>query len=376
MSKTNRSYYIDNLRIFLTSLVVLHHLAITYGAPGLWYYKEEAIEPLSSILLSLFVATNQAFFMGMFFFISAYFVSASFRRKGPVRFLKDRLVRLGIPIAFYALILSPIIIYLTLIYNQGMDISFVQLITTGNWFGFGPLWFVLALLLFNLFFLAYKRVFTSKVAASEASISPPGNPKILVFAIFLGIGSFIVRIWFPVGWTLDPLGFQLGHFVQYIFLFIFGLVAYQNKWLQAITYKQSLRWAYLVLFFMFVLFPSVFYFGGAIEGKTAEFLGGFTWQSFAFSLWEQIIGISIIMALFGIFKEKANAQTPRLSNMSKSAYTVYIFHALILVILGLMLKNTGIHPTLKFLLLAPIVLIVCFGLSNQIRKLPLANKVL
>ena len=71
MSKSGRSYYIDNLRIFLTSLVVLHHLAITYGAPGLWYYKEEALDPVSSILLSLFVATNQAFFMGMFFMISA-----------------------------------------------------------------------------------------------------------------------------------------------------------------------------------------------------------------------------------------------------------------------------------------------------------------
>ncbi|MEO1258629.1 MAG: hypothetical protein AAFZ15_07520 [Bacteroidota bacterium] len=39
-------FYIDNLRIFLTALVVLHHLAITYGAPGDWFYRgSQAIFP-------------------------------------------------------------------------------------------------------------------------------------------------------------------------------------------------------------------------------------------------------------------------------------------------------------------------------------------
>ena len=48
-----RIYYIDNLRIFLIALVVLHHLAITYGGPGGWYYVENESDSISSIPLTM-----------------------------------------------------------------------------------------------------------------------------------------------------------------------------------------------------------------------------------------------------------------------------------------------------------------------------------
>ena len=66
--KNRRKYYIDNLRIFLTCMVVIHHLAVTYSGAGNWYYNETGTGLISSILLTLFSATNQAFFMGMFFY--------------------------------------------------------------------------------------------------------------------------------------------------------------------------------------------------------------------------------------------------------------------------------------------------------------------
>ena len=63
-----RAYYIDRLRVVLTALVVLHHTAITYGAPGGWYYRElPTTLSLTGVLLILFVSINQAYFMGFFF---------------------------------------------------------------------------------------------------------------------------------------------------------------------------------------------------------------------------------------------------------------------------------------------------------------------
>ena len=94
MSTNNlsRLFYIDNLRIFLIALVVLHHFNITYGGPGDWYYSESEAGMPEMVVQSVFNATNQAFFMGMFFFISAFFAAASLRRKSSSGFLEGRLI--------------------------------------------------------------------------------------------------------------------------------------------------------------------------------------------------------------------------------------------------------------------------------------------
>ena len=55
----SRLQYIDNIRILLTTLVILHHAAITYGAPGSWYYVESHPGMVTFALFALFIATNQ-----------------------------------------------------------------------------------------------------------------------------------------------------------------------------------------------------------------------------------------------------------------------------------------------------------------------------
>ena len=124
--KTNsnsRLFYIDNLRIFLISLVVLHHLAITYGAPGGWYYNESQAEFPLIIPMSMFVASNQAFFMGMFFFISALFVVPSLLRKGTNKYVTDRLIRLAIPLVVFYFLLSPLAVYIMVRFIQHENVE-------------------------------------------------------------------------------------------------------------------------------------------------------------------------------------------------------------------------------------------------------------
>ena len=63
-----RDFYIDCLRSVMIALVILHHTAITYGASGGWFYHElPSSGTPSSVILTLFCATNQAYFMGILF---------------------------------------------------------------------------------------------------------------------------------------------------------------------------------------------------------------------------------------------------------------------------------------------------------------------
>ena len=96
---SGRLFFIDNIRVFLTILVILHHLMIIYSGTGDFTYTEGNQDFISTALGGWFCATNQSYFMGLFLLISAYFVPGSYDRKGPALFLKDRLIRLGIPLA-------------------------------------------------------------------------------------------------------------------------------------------------------------------------------------------------------------------------------------------------------------------------------------
>lgn len=65
---SQRDFYIDRLRTVLTALVILLHCAITYGASGGWFCYERHFDGSpSSILLTIFTGSLQAWFMGFFF---------------------------------------------------------------------------------------------------------------------------------------------------------------------------------------------------------------------------------------------------------------------------------------------------------------------
>ncbi len=82
-SASRRLLYVDNLRWVLISLVVVGHLAITYGFEGDWYYKEpgETSEIFMIVLLPL-AAIGYASLLGLFSLIAGYFTAPAYDRKG------------------------------------------------------------------------------------------------------------------------------------------------------------------------------------------------------------------------------------------------------------------------------------------------------
>ena len=371
-----RLWYIDNLRVFLISLVVLHHLSITYGAPGSWYYNESQPEGLLILPLAMFVATNQAFFMGLFFLISAYFTEVSFTRKTTGTFLGDRFRRLAIPLVVFYFLISPFTVYCRDVQLRGLDISFWKFLGEGRGLGFGPLWFVETLLIFSLIYVVYQKLRARDEAGTDKTCPLPGDKPVLLLAVLLGIISFLIRIKLPVGWSLPHLGLQFPHFPQYITLFALGIAASRNNWLEQITYKRGLRWFIFAQVMVFIMFPLIFMTGGAASGEITAFMGGIHWQSLAYAVWEQVTGFSLVIGLLGIFRGKYNSQGNWGKRLSASAYGVFIFHAPVVVMITVTLRNVELNGILKLLLLAPVTVAAAFLVAYLVRKIPYADRVL
>lgn len=363
-----RLYYIDNLRIFLISLVVLLHLNITYGAPGDWYYNESSAKMPALFFQAIFNATNQAFFMGMFFMISAYFTAGSILRKSRGKFIKDRLIRLGIPLVLFYFLLQALTVWINYYFIRHDDASLWDFIWKYRVWGFGPMWFVEALLIITLLFLLFRK------ALSKIQISFPGTTGIISLAVIVGLIQFLIRLRFHVGWSIPYTNLQLPFFIQYIVLFIAGIVAYNNKWLDSIDFKTGKRWFLFAQVMILIALPTIMYFGGKANGID-PFLGGMTWQSFAWAIWEQVTGFALIIGLLGLAKKYANRQGKTAKTLSDSAYGVYVFHPPIIVGISALLVGFKVPQLLKFVIVAPIALLVAFLFAWLIKQLPLLKRI-
>jgi hypothetical protein len=120
-----RLFFVDNLRIVLIIMVLLWHLAITYGASGFWPYQEvRRPDDLTSLVFTLFSAVNGPYALGFFFLIAGYFTPRSYDRKRPGPFFRDRLLRLGIPMLIYIFVFDPLIQYAVNINVWGFNRAF------------------------------------------------------------------------------------------------------------------------------------------------------------------------------------------------------------------------------------------------------------
>ncbi|OKS86416.1 acyltransferase family protein [Mucilaginibacter polytrichastri] len=366
-------FYIDNLKIFLTVLVILHHTVITYGGSGGWYYTQKTTHMGALVPMTMFVSLNQSFFMGFFFLLAAYFTQLSYDRKGAGRFLADRLLRLGIPLLFYSFIFSPFINYLIYYFAKGRHITYLQYLSGfDSWIDFGVLWFVAALLVFTLIYAMVRSLIKSN---PQKPLPVPGAGYILLFAISLGIISFLVRIIFPVGWVLKPLGFQLGHFPQYIVLFIVGLVAFKNNWFNQLPYRTGKQLG-LTALLLLLFFPVFFLVRVKLNMPVSWYSGGFHWQSLLYAVWEQCIGISILTALLATGKKSWNKSSSLLSKLSRATFAVYILHPLAIIALSLAIRNWAIDPAQKLLIVGPLAVLSSFLLGTLVLLVPVIKKIL
>lgn len=374
-----RHFFIDNIRLTMIILVVLVHTSITYSGIGGWYYIEnKSVDTVSKIIFAMFNTFTQAYFMGFLFFIAGYFIPGAYDKKGPVKFIKDRLLRLGLPVVIYILIINPFIKYFIMgvFINQPVQAFTTYYINYVKSFGFlggtGPLWFALALLIFSITY-TFLRMFGGESIKTKDDKSVPNHISIILLILLISFLTFVVRIFQPFG--VQIFNMQLCFFSQYIVFFIIGIQAYRRNWLANLPYNFGVFWLKIGLGIGVIFWLLIMLLGGPLKGEEHVILGGLYWQSAAYALWEEIFGVGICLGLIVIFRDKFNFQGKLTNFLSQNAFGVYVFHAPILISISLLLKNLYLQPLIKFILVASLTLLVSFIFSNSVRKLYILRKI-
>jgi len=128
------------------------------------------------------------------------------------------------------------------------------------------------------------------------------------------------------------------------------------------------------LVLIFIGLPCVYALKVITHAEIDSFLGGLTIQAFANALWEQVLGVSMIMALLGIGKAWST-QGNVLTGMSRGAYAVYILHPLVLVIVSVFLGAVALPSLVKLVLAGSVATAVSFGLAAVLVRTPLVRNV-
>ncbi len=368
---SQRTFFIDRLRVVLTALVIVHHTAITYGGAGGWFYREVTDGgTAASLLLTLLCAVDQAFFMGMFFLLAGYFTPTSLARKGTRHFLQDRLLRLGLPLLAFGVVLGPLTVALAgAASGHGVLDAWSASMASGL-FVIGPLWFAWALLIFALGWAGWRAMRGDDAGPARPL---PGHRAWLAAALAVGAAALLLRQVVPVGENV--LGLQLGYFASYVFLFALGCVAWRHRWLEQVGRAQALPWAVVSLATLPWLFVAAAVAGG-LSGRPVNFNGGLSLPAVVYAFWEPFVAWGVIAVLLWQFRTRFNQPSERWQGWSDRAYGAFIVHAPVIVGLAVGLRGWSAPPLVKFAAVAVAGTVLSFTLAGLLRRLPGARRVI
>ncbi|NJQ01255.1 acyltransferase family protein [Streptomyces zingiberis] len=389
--RRSRLAWLDHLRIALTILVVLHHAAQPYGPADWWYVEGQPRTPA----LATLSAVDGAFFMSLFFFVSAFFVPASHRRHGTGAFLKSRLIRLGIPVAVGALTIVPGLMYAYYVHYRGYPaLSFPAYFTDvylglgekpAGWTGpswpdlqFGHLWFIQNLLAYTVLYVLCSRLgrLLRRRPGRAARVRPPrpapGHRALLALTAAVTAATYLIRLEYPLDtWipVLDFLQVEPARLPQYATFFTLGVLAHRYDWPD--RFEARVGWVWL---------------GGGLAGVALLFgigadsalfgPGGSGGPALAWAAYESALCVALCVGLLTAFREAGFRGGRWTRELAADSYAVYIVHVPLVVAVQYHLAGRGLPPAGAWATAGALGLVSAFLLAAGLRRLPGFRRVL
>jgi len=373
-----RNPSLDRARTFLTLVVLLHHAVIPYTFYG-------HTDPKEFFGYDMIVLATDSFFMAMFFFLSGLWVWPGIARKGPVDYLKDRLLRLGLPFLVCAFTIIPLAYYAISLRHQP-EIGFSQFwwttITKGPWPS-GPIWFLWVLLAFDLAAcLLYKLSPNALDPINRLSLHGRRRPAVFFLVMLAVTAAFYVpglMRYGPASWfEFGPFSVQHGRVMLYATYFFFGagvgLAQLDRGLLSADGRMAKVSWDWMVL----AIVP--YYLMWVLIGIKRENLGNPSplpnWYEGLYAVCFTVFSVSILFLILAYFLRFAGGGKSVLDPMQADAYGMFLVHYPITLWLQYWLYDYNMPATVKAPIVFVLTVVLSWGATRALRMIPGAKKVL
>ena len=375
ISTKQRVLFFDQIRALMIALVIAVHVPMAFGISwmGVRIPIEGAAVPFFGGISIWFGYFCNTFFIYMLFLLSGYFVPRSVHKKGIANYLKDRLRRIGIPFLIGLFLinnaawllgrLSPASPLAELPWS---DIPFNRV---------GVLWFLVVLFLFDLLYCAWVALRGDRFSV-DTSVPIPRLRSWLISAVLLAIIEVVLTtrtdLWAALRSTpLDGLGFQGMHIFTYAFLFFLGSKASFHRWLERLNSHLVVRWfrfsVALALCLLAISLVLTFNSSMSSESGKLTILGAFL---------NPFIGWGMIAYLLLWFQRNETKYGQWLATAGIDSFGAYIIHPLVLVVLLEAIGFIGLNHWLIAIAASAIGIIISFGISHQLRRIPSVARII
>lgn len=373
-----RNLSLDRTRTFLTLVVLLHHSVIPYTYFG-------HTDPTSWIGFDIVVLATDSFFMAMFFFLSGLFTWPGIARKAPSVFLRDRLLRLGLPFAIAAFTVIPLAYY-AIALRENPELTFAafwwKTVTVGPWPS-GPIWFVWVLLAFDLTASLLYRVSAHLVdPVNRTSVRSFEQPAVFwlllagvtIIAYVPALMYFGANEWFEFG----PFSVQASRVLLYFAYFFIGVSVgaanFDRGILSADGQLPKNRWLWVIATLIpYCLMWVMIYIKREILGNPDVLPH---WYPAIYGTFLVLFSAAILLAILAFFLHSKTPGPTLLDRMQADAYGMFLVHYPIALWIQYALFDYSLPAIVKAAIGFVLTVILSWGLTAALRKIPGASHVL